>query len=135
MKEPHYSLSFAKASLGRAKNYLASGRAINWICHEIESAMLWAMEYWLRLKGHEPDVGNGWFSMRRQFHTLAGSRSIEGLYDCAIQAHVLEIRLEGGIELPEEENYEAWDMKAWLKEVATCLMQAENLLDCLEKGN
>lgn len=61
---------FAISSLNTARRYAADPAMCHAAPDEVYTACMWAIEYWLRTHGYQPDVGNGWQSMLFQFVDL-----------------------------------------------------------------
>jgi hypothetical protein len=57
----------ANSNLYNAGRYLESGDAVNWVPDALSTALLWAMEAWLKFNRHEIGHGRGWADTRRAF--------------------------------------------------------------------
>ena len=70
-KKAIQKLQTAKNRTEYADYYLSSGNIINWVCSEMGSALMWAMEAWLLAHGYSPDFSSGWGSVRMLFRKYA----------------------------------------------------------------
>lgn len=122
-------LESAHNYLANARRYLDSGEAVNWVCDEIHSGLMWAMEAWLIRYGHNPNFGNGWYSMRAQFFEVAPQKLRSNIFDCLAKVNSLSYQLEGGLDFKEP----LLPIEKWKKDVYKCLAKAEEIIVTIEQ--
>lgn len=125
-------LGYSERNLADVRSYLDSGDALNWVPDKLASALYWAMEAWLVVKGYEPEPVSpgviGWYGTTNAFQKHAPKDLADALLTCLAKAKSLEYFLLGsGIE--EEENLPSLD--EWKIMAHKCLEMTNKALSVL----
>lgn len=123
-------ISSAEKDITDARRHLEKGCGVNWVCDEIYSAMVWAMEAWIIGKGYEPDTRNGWSSIHVQFSQLTPKKLRPASY-CAAKAVMMDYELQGG----PDYNEKPIPFAKWKKMAFELIDKAEQCIIAIEKDS
>lgn len=123
-------LTSADNYVANARRYLDSGEAVNWVCNEMNSALMWGMEAWLLKHGYTPNFGNGWHSMRVQFYENSPDNLRLKVSDCLSELTSLQFHLDSDLDSNEGVHI---SMEQWKEKTYACLKEVEEFVRVIEK--
>lgn len=124
-KKALQKLQTAKNRTENAEYHLSSGNMFNWVCDEMKTALMWAMEAWLLAHGYSPDFGSGWGSMRMQFRKYAPENLYLKISDLLSRLNFLDVVLLGD---PDIDWLPRWPIEKWKSEAHICLSDVKVII-------
>lgn len=118
-------LQTANIRIGYANCDLNSGSMINWVCNEMSSALMWAMEAWLLVHGYSSDSSSGWGSMRMQFREYAPETLWLKISNVPSKLNFLDAVLLGD---PDIDCLPHWPIEKWKSEAYICLSDVKDII-------
>lgn len=122
-------LSFADIRLYKARRYLETSEAINWVCDEIGTGVLWTLTAWLIFHGYENDTYGGWWKVRVKFSEVGPKDIYSKASYCISMSGALGADLFGDAisEIPP------MPFEQWKKETMECLERAEKVFELIKR--
>ncbi|GAN33204.1 MAG: hypothetical protein DYG83_02455 [Candidatus Brocadia sp. AMX2] len=123
-KKALQKLQTANSCIDYANYGLNSGSMINWVCNEMGSALMWAMEAWLLAHGYSSDFSN-WGSMRMQFREYAPETLWLKISNVLSELNFLDVVLLGD---PYIDCLPRWPIEKWKSEAYICLSEVKVII-------
>lgn len=122
----YYCICAAEKDIHNAKSYLKTGEAFNLVSNSLSTAILWAMEAWLKSHEHEIDRGEGWKGVRSAFKEAAPEDLKEKALNCLSNADSLDFFLFGDGTDPD---WRPLPMDEWEEKAYECLTKTEKVVN------